>query len=195
MNTTDLLAEITQAFQDEPHPGEWNIVYSNASDDPEVIQIRESFKAYTWQTLPDNLMQDMQNGYFFLSNRGLRYYLPAYMRYSVREYKEADSIPDGLLYIATLPTEADIMLSAIQEKQSPSLAYSHSVTTSSDYFQNRLRDLNQTAHLFIKSWHQFNPAQGRAILHFLEYLRDEHGQDYLDNRPGIAIERYWFQFA
>ncbi|RZJ87971.1 MAG: hypothetical protein EOO60_11620 [Hymenobacter sp.] len=200
MSITDLLTEITHAFQDEPHPSEWNIVYSNASDDPEVIQIRESFKAYTWQNIPDDILQYEQGGYSFLSNQGLRYYLPAYLCYSIREYAEADSIPDGLVFIMTLPTEADIMLSALEltlgtVSLSPAYPTPAAARSEHDYLQIRLQNLNRQVHRFIDSWHQFSPAQGRAILHFLEYLRDEHGQDYFDNEPAVAIERYWFQFA
>jgi hypothetical protein len=197
MPVDDLLTEIMHAFRDEPHPGEWNIVYSNVSDDPEVIQIRKSFKAYTWQTIPDDILQDEQSGYMFLSNQGLRHYLPAYMCYSIREYAEADSIPDGLVFIMKLPTEVDIMLSALRAITSPFQAHPNAsaVTSEYTYFQNRLHDLNDTVHRFIGRWHQFSPAQGRAILHFLEHLRDKHGQDYLDNELDITIERYWFQFA
>ena len=195
MSAPDLLTEITLAFQDEPHPGEMNIVYDNFNPDPEVIQLRENLKPHTWQTIPDDILQDVQSGPIFLSKQGLRYYLPAYMSYSIREYREADSIPDDLVFIMKLPTGVDIMLLAIQEKLSPSLAYSYPVTTSSDYFQRRFRDLNGSVHSFINRWHQFSPAQGRAILHFLEWLRDEHSDDYFDNELDIAIERYWFQFA
>lgn len=197
MTIPDLLAEITQAFQDEPHPGEWHIVYDNASDDPEVIQIRESFNPYTWQTIPDDILQFEQSGYMFLSHRGLRYYLPAYLHYSVRAYREADSIPDGLLFIMELPTEADIMRSALRSKTSPFRAHSgpEALQEAYDSFQDRLCNLDDAVHRFIDRWSQFSPTQSRAILHFLEYLRDEHGQDYPDDEPAVAIERYWFQFA
>ncbi len=197
MNATDLLAEITRAFEGESHPGELNIVYSNTSDDPEVIQIRESFKTHTWQTIPDAILQYEQGGYIFLSNQGLRYYLPAYMSYVIREYREADSIPDGLVFIMELPTEVDILLSALREREFSAFPLPFPVAAKSeyDYFQRCLRDLNESVHRFINRWQHFSPAQGRALLHFLEYQRDEHGEDYLFNEPAIAIERYWFQFA
>jgi hypothetical protein len=197
MNKSDLLAEITHAFQNELHPGELNIVYSNASDDPEVIQIRESFKAYTWQTIPDYILQFEQSGYIFLSTKGLHYYLPAYLHYCIREYTEADSIPDGLVFSMTLPTEVDIMQSVLHLKTSPFRAHSspEALKKEYDFYQKRLQNLNDTIHRFINRWHSFSPAQCRVILHFLEYLRDEHGTDYLHDEPAVAIERYWFQFA
>jgi hypothetical protein len=101
------------------------------------------------------------------------------------------------VFIMKLPTEVDIMLSALRAITSPFQAppNASAVTSEYTYFQNRLHDLNDTVHRFIGRWHQFSPAQGRAILHFLEHLRDKHGQDYLDNELDITIERYWFQFA
>ncbi|RZK27871.1 MAG: hypothetical protein EOO63_12470 [Hymenobacter sp.] len=197
MNASELLAEITRAFRDELHPGELNIVYDNFSPNPEVIQIRESFKAHSWQTIPDDILQFEQSGYMFLSSQGLHYYLPAYLHYCVREYTEADSISDGLVFSMTLPTEVDIVQSVIHLKTSPFRAHSspEALKKEYDFYQKRLHNLNDTVHRFINRWHVFSPVQCRVILHFLEFLRDEHGQDYPVDEPAVAIERYWFQFA
>jgi hypothetical protein len=197
MTATDLLVEITHAFQHELHPGKLNIVNNNSGYDLEVIQIRDSFNEHTWQTLPDELLQYEQGGYIFLSKQGLLYYLPAYLHFCIREYAAADSIPAGLVFVMTLPTEADILLSALHERAFQALAYPNTPAPTGEYIrlQHDLRALNQNVHRFINRWSGFSAAQGRAILHFLEHLRDEHGQDFLDNEPAMAIERYWFQFA
>ena len=193
MNAAALLVEITKAFQSEPRPGEFELLANNSGYDLEANGIRDSFKHYAWQSLPDELMRGEQGGYIFLSSKGLRYYLPAYLQFCVRDYVAADAIPDGLILIMTLPAEVDVLSSALAARRWP-----HDDSERQNeyrYLQNRLRTLNQEAHRFINRWSQFSFAQSRAILLFLEYLRDEHSQDYWNNEPDIAIERYWFQFA
>lgn len=194
MSAAELIAELTESFQSEPYPGELNIVYTNSDYDLEVKQIRETFKVHTWQELPDELMLYEQFGISFLSKKGLRYYLPAFLQFAVRDYAGSDSIPPNLVFKLTLPAEADVVLSAFNASQ-----YQFGTDTSAvsqiEYYQARLRDANENVHRFIDHYSQFSAAQSRAILHFLEYMRDEYGGDFCDGEPETAIERYWFQFA
>ncbi|RZK16158.1 MAG: hypothetical protein EOO56_20565, partial [Hymenobacter sp.] len=105
MSADDLLAELTACFEHELYPGDDNLVTNNEPGyDLEALQIRDTFMVHTWQTLPDELMLYEQSGYHFLSKRGLKYYLTAYLGFAVRAYAEADSIPDGLILSLTLPT-------------------------------------------------------------------------------------------
>lgn len=194
MSAIELIAEITESFQHVPYPGELNIVYNNTPAYPEVSRIRETFKMHTWQTLPDELMQYEQDGCIFLSKQGLKYYLPAYLRFAVRDYAAADSIPDSLVFFLTLPAEIDVVQSALNSKRYP-LSADESIASQNDYYQSRLSDTNERMHSFIDNYGQFNQAQSRAILHFLEHMRDEYGEDFFNREPEVAIERYWFQFA
>ena len=70
-----------------------------------------------------------------------------------------------------------------------------SIASQNEYYQTSLRGTDERIHNFIDNYSQFTYAQGRAILHFLEYMRDEYGGDFFNNEPQVAIERYWFQFA
>jgi len=195
MSPDELLAELTTSFGPEPRPDEGAIVTNNAPGyDLESLQIRDTFKAYTWQALPQALLEYEQGGFNFLSRAGLRYYLPAYLHFAVRDYAAADAIPDRLIQALTLPAEIDEVLSALATSQ-----YGFADTLLGidwpAFHQTRLRELDQRVHDFIHRYGQFTAAQGRTILHFLEYMQQAHGLDYLDNEPGIAITRYWFQFA
>lgn len=194
MNTTKLIAELTESFQNESRPGELDIVYNNSDYDLEVKRIRETFKVHTWQTLPDELMHYEQGGYIFLSKKGLKYYLPAYLLFAVRDYAGSDSIPDSLVFFLTLPAEVDVIQSALIAKR---YRMNESIPTVdwNKKYQERLHDTDDRVHRFIDRNSQFTQVQSRAILHFLEYMRDEHGEDFFNNEPQIAIERYWFQFA
>lgn len=195
MTSEELISELVESFQYEPYPGDLDIVTNNAPDyDLEALQIRESFRAFTWLTLPDELMQYEQGGYNFLSKKGLKYYLPAYLQFAVRNYAGADSIPDGLISTLTLPTEIDEVLSAFDTKRYE-LVESMPQIDWNNYHQKRLREVNEAVHWFIDRYGQFSAPQGRAIYHFLCFMRDEHGADYWNGEPQVAIERYWFQFA
>jgi hypothetical protein len=194
MPTTALLALLDESFGPEPHPGEAHIVHNNSGYDLEAVGIREAFKAHTWQTLPAEVLLHEQSALGFLSPAGFKYYLPAYLRLAVQQYEAADMIPDNLVLALTLPTEADIVLSALDirrygmDEDMPGVDWN-------DILQNRLRNLNRDTHDFIDRHRQFSRAQGQAIYQFLVFLRDEHGTDFLRKEPEIAIERYWFQFA
>jgi hypothetical protein len=194
MSAFTLLAEVASAFQSEPYPGNEHIVHDNSDYDLEALGIKESFRVYTWQTLSDSLMLYEQSCLGFLSRHGFKYYLPSFLQFAVRSYAEAAMIPDNIILSLTLPTEVDVTLSAYRvklyqlDKDMPKVDWN-------DIHQNRLQHLNEEVHRFITHASQFNPAQGRAILHFLEYMRDEYGGDFFNNEPQVAIERYWFQFA
>lgn len=194
LSAVEVVAEITGAFENEPYPGEWNIVYDNSDYDIEVKRIRETFKVHTWQTLPDELMQDEQYCFSFLEKKGLKYYLPAFMVFAVRDYTGSYSIPDNIIFQLTLPAEMDVVVSALNTRLYR-LDTDRPISYWNEYYQSRLLGVNGEAHDFIDRSAQFSPAQGRAILHFLEYMRDEYGEDFLRDQPNIAIERYWFQFA
>lgn len=195
MTAAELITELTESFQHEPYPGDLNIVTNNAPDyDLEALGIRETFKVHTWQSLPDALMIYEQSCLGFLSREGLKYYLPAFMQFAVRDYPGAESIPDNLILNLTLPTEMDIVVSALDVKRyrldedMPKIDWN-------DIHQARLHSVNQDVHSFIERYGQFNLAQSRVIYHFLVFMRDEHGKDYWDNELDIAIQRYWFQFG
>jgi hypothetical protein len=195
MSADNLLAELTACFQHEPYPGDENLVTNNDPGyDLESLQIRDTFKVYTWQTLPDKLMLYEQGGYCFLSKRGLKYYLPAYLRFAVRAYAEADSIPDGLIFSLTLPTEHDKIAAKSDAEPSQS---AQQLPTCDEYIpaQTCRAELSERVNYFLDRYGQFNGTQSRAIYHFLVFMREKYGHDYFSDEPNVAIQRYWLQFA
>jgi hypothetical protein len=194
MSTDELVAELEEAFRDEVYPGDLNIIYDNFSWDSEVLRIRENFKVYTWQTVPKELLHNEQFGLPFLSKKGLKYYLPAFLCFAVRDYSGSDAIPDNLVYGLILPTEIDMLVSAFSTRPSR-LSTDTALSSLNEEHQARLLTTDVRVHNFINNYGQFNRAQGRAILHFLEHMHDEYGEDFYGKEPEMAIQRYWFQFA
>ena len=186
MHADELIAEITRSFQAEPYPGDLHIVTNNAPGyDLESLQIRETFKRHTWQTMPNDLLLYEQVALSLLSPSGFKYYLPAFLRLAVREYATADALPDSLVFHLTPPPPTAAAMASVP--QPPALPPPQPAPDAVD-------DADWQTAFFTARASQFNHAQGRAICHFLAHLRDEHGQDYGDGAPGTAIARYWFQF-
>lgn len=189
MNATELIAEITGAFPVEDYPGDENIVYDNSDYHLEAKGIREAFKVYTWQQVPDELLLYEQSCLSFLSPAGYRYYLPAFLCFAVRDYWGADLIPDGIVFTLTWPVED------VAPGIDPCPLARQPLNIDSDSLLQDRPQTNAAIGRFIACAYLFSPAQGRAIYHFLAYLRDEYGSDFLHNEPEVAIRRYWFQFA
>jgi len=194
MNATDVLAEITQAFQEEPYPGELNIVYDNSGYHLECIQIRELFKPYTWQQVPQQVLVEESTGIAFMSESGFQYYLPAYLCFILSDYAEGHASVGMIVRLLTLPAEIDVALLATTIRKHQ-LATKLPGVDFHEYIQNRFAHFQQEVRGFISRVGQFSPAQGSAILHFLEYVQEAYREEFLYDEPAIAIERYWFQFS
>lgn len=132
-----------------------------------------------------------QGDYHFLSKQGLKYYLPAYLSFAVRAYAETDSIANGLILSLTLPAAQDDLA---LERALGQLAEQF---PASDWLaqQTPCAELPERVAYFLDRHAQFSGAQGRAIYHFLVFMRENHGQDYFNDEPNVAIQRYWVQFA
>ncbi len=194
MTKSELITEITTAFKEEPYPGDSNIVYDNTGFHLECIEVRDAFIGHTWQNIPDDSLSAEQTGLSFMSKEGFKYYLPAFM---CAWLKDSGVIDDGLgmiVQLLKLPTEIDIAVVADQiqryevAKQLPDVDLN-------EVLQNQLAQTNAGVNTFIARASQFTRTQGQAMLHFLTYVHDESGDDFLSNEAALAIQRYWFQFA
>ncbi|WP_310392381.1 DUF6714 family protein [Hymenobacter sp.] len=193
MNHPELVAEITAAFQDEPYPGDLNIVYDNSGFHLECIEIREAFKGHLWQEVPDDVLSAERTGLSFMSKEGFKYYLPAFMCSLLRDSSVVEEGISMVVQLLTLPTEIDIAVMA-EKIQRYEVASKLPDVDLNEVLQNQLNYTNKSINTFIARAIQFTPAQGRAIYHFLVYARDEAGDEFLSTEADLAIQRYWFQF-
>lgn len=69
----ELINEIKATFENEPYPGDLNIVYDNSGFHLECIEIREAFAGYAWQEVPDNVLLAEQTALSFMSQKGFKY--------------------------------------------------------------------------------------------------------------------------
>jgi hypothetical protein len=171
MHPDELLAEITRAFQDAPHPA-------------------EALSDLAWPDLPDDFLREQLPTLAFLNPVGFRYYLPAFLCFALRE--PVAQRTELLLMLLKLPTE--LSGPAVTELLSYIKAASPPPVSVSSLMQQQLNQTNQSLNQFIARASQLTPPQAKAIYHFLSYLRDA-GSAAHQQEAAVAIERYWFQFA
>lgn len=194
MNPSELIAEITAAFKDEPYPGDATIVYDKTGFHSECIKIRDAFKGHRWQEVPDHVLSTERTALSFMRPAGFKYYLPAFMHSWLRD---STVVADGVSIVVRmlkLPTEVDSAMVAEQIQRYEGAGELPDVDLN-EVLQKELGHTNTRINAFIALASQFTRAQGRAIHHFLIHTRDECGDEFLSNEAELAIQRYWFQFA
>lgn len=80
MTADALKQKIAEAFSDVPYPGDERIALHEC---PECQEIRESFRGQTAGTLLDGVIDSHFDSLPLLSPETFRFFIPAYMRYSL----------------------------------------------------------------------------------------------------------------
>jgi hypothetical protein len=80
MAAEELKQTIAQTFADTPYPGHERIALHECE---ECEEIRQSFRGRTPDTLPDETIHSHFGSLPLLSPEAFRYFIPAYMRYSL----------------------------------------------------------------------------------------------------------------
>jgi hypothetical protein len=98
-----LLDRINDAFGKETAPPADDVAYAPQGTHMECDDVRRAFAGKDWRSLgADDLLQNKE-ALDFMTPRAFRFYLPAYLRFSVEHFTESDVIPDTILGIL-LPT-------------------------------------------------------------------------------------------
>lgn len=58
----------------------------------EQLAARQEGEIYVWQRISDEDIANHPSALCFMDEEGLRYHLPAYMRYTLRWYRESESL-------------------------------------------------------------------------------------------------------
>ncbi|HLP88146.1 MAG TPA: DUF6714 family protein [Nostocaceae cyanobacterium] len=194
INSSVVLEKIASSFEQMPYPGDLNIVYDNSGYHLECVDIQKIFANKHWNELTLETLLAQNSALAFMTPQAYRFYLPAYLSIVIREFEEAEVLIDNTVFDLTLPVEADILnkLNIIQNSNSPLSDGNQDMI--SQILIDELSYSTQKVHRFIERMSGFNQQQGQAIRYFLEYLNFEKQDDFLNNEPRVAIERYWFIF-
>ena len=96
---THLKTAILNAFLRQSYPGDDNIV---DKDFDEYQEVRQGLKGRLWQNLPDDVIRRGHWWLPLLSSSGFRYYLPAYLTYSLRSIENLDLVLESTLFSLTV---------------------------------------------------------------------------------------------
>ncbi|AQX10177.1 hypothetical protein BAS09_06380 [Elizabethkingia ursingii] len=195
MNKEKLIDQVKKAFENELYVGDNNIVYNNSPEHLECSELKKAFIGQNWQDVTHDTIFNNKDSLPFFSIDGLKYYTPSFIIDILNDYYEADTLPDNLISLLTLPQEIDTVIMAKDikkfalDEQVPGFDFEQ-------FLYNQLDTTNERVNKFIQWANLFNDEQKKLIYQFLQYIDDKFSNEYEFNpvKPKIAIERYWFQF-
>ena len=108
MTSEEIIVKIEQAFAkvtrgDGITLHETDVVDACGSDG-ERAKARRKDTDKRWQDVPEKAIEDHQEALCFLDPEGFRYYLPAYMRWSLRHFKTSSSLSSDATIYALAPS-------------------------------------------------------------------------------------------
>ena len=195
-----LRAAIVDAFGSMPYPGDDRIVDDYAGYDPERDEVKRVLKGHHWRDVSFDMLDNLRDSLPFLSPEGFRFYVPAFMIYCITDFSRSDVASQSVINNLTIPSIADFeerrketdefRASSPEDTRSPpDELYESALASQADFYHSGEKER------FIRQrLSGFCPKQGKVIRLYLEYMRDEHGDQFMFNEPQIAIDRYWHQF-
>lgn len=192
MTKEDLIGEIENAFRNEKYPEGDYIAYRNNPVDYECARIMKNFTGKSWQTIPNEFLFQERGTLRLFSCEGFKYYLPAFMLFSIENFDESDDLAFNIVLNLLLPQEIDQIILAYGLSDLPVSASDKAINN--DIIQDQISNININTSIFIDRASRFSKEQGASIKKYLEYMNENHKEEFIDNEPLTAIERYWFQF-
>jgi hypothetical protein len=77
----DILAQINEAFASVPRPTNDDLLHPNCFDDNDIATL---YEVRDWRDLSDKMVENEYAALAFLSPAGFRFFIPAYMSFSLR---------------------------------------------------------------------------------------------------------------
>lgn len=192
MDAKTLCLRIDEAFGSMPQPREKRLPSEDTSGSLEAEQIRSKLRGRHWRDIPFEALSEIPSALSFLNPAEYRFYLPAFMVFSVADFDQANPIPHEVVQSLTLPDLADL-------ERTRKLGELHSEVQpfSNEEWQQVLATLEENyrngvlERAFFERVSGFDDSQNYAILQFLEYMVDSHSNEFLNGELQRAIERYW----
>jgi len=190
MKKTEIIEKIKQAFEGVEYPGDDEIVLDEPNDD--FISTKEAFQGIKWEELEDGKLISFRNNLDCFSKEGLQYYLPAFMILTVKKFLKTDSLVDTIVQLLTLPDTVDVQ--SLQDDIEKYNIFEGVNINAEQYVERKQKSLGHEINSFHEQMAIFNKEQSIAIRLFLTFLHENYTQEYFDDEPLVAINRYWNQF-
>lgn len=80
-NVDGIIAQIASAFADVPRPTNDELLHPNCFDDNDIAAL---YEIEDWRDLSDSMVENEYGALAFLSPEGFRFFIPAYMSFTLR---------------------------------------------------------------------------------------------------------------
>ena len=124
------------------------------------------------------------------------HYLPALMSFALYDYKAVSVFASELLGALTRPSRDDVVASLDRLGQLPPELGLSDPAIAEPLRRQQLEwfDSGTPTAIFDERFGDLTPAEGGAILAFLEAFGEQHGENFPFDEVDTAIERHWIQF-
>jgi hypothetical protein len=191
VDVATLLRHMEEGFGGLPYPGDENIAASSdGSGDAE--RLRKALKGLHWRDVPFEVLVSVRSSVSSLSLEGFRFYLPAFMTFSILDPSRADVIPEFLVGMLTRPDASDV------DKMRKGMLLLPPMYRRPEQEEWMLRTMErlyasgESERFFFERVSLFDRAQSRVIREFLEYF-ENRSEGYYSEEVATAIARYWYQ--
>jgi hypothetical protein len=90
-----VLAQIDTAFATVPRPGNDELLHPNCADDNDIMAL---YEVTDWHDLSDATVENEYAALSFLSPAGFRYFIPAYMSFTLRNPESGAAAVESTLW-------------------------------------------------------------------------------------------------
>lgn len=182
MQINKLIEEIKAAFSEIRYPGDDNIALNKRNLEYESLK---DFLGLDWRDININFIFPKHvDSLCYMTPQAFSYFVPGYMLASIENYEWIDTVPDNLVSYFTFPSQRDIQGLNSFIKQA---CIQDNVPITEITFDDDVS-------IFYGRMKYFSQRQKQEIYKFLQFLIQEHGDDFPNNEPQLAIDRYWTIF-
>lgn len=117
-NKEDLIEEIRSSFNNVDQPEKITLHVAQAHDEYDFDDEKYSHLDFRgrWQDVPIEHIEECQEALSYVDKVGMRYYLPAYMIWYLRELDSGEVVSDHTLYVLNHYSDDERMSKYFQER-------------------------------------------------------------------------------
>jgi hypothetical protein len=188
-------SRLFDAFASCPRPAAARIVRPESGADGDRVQ-----EALADKTVAEISVHDVnkifEGNLWMLTPEAFVYYLPALMDSALNQYGSVSVFASELIGALTEPSRADVVASLDRLEQVPPGLALADPTTRELLRAQQLEwfDSGTPTAIFHERFDGLTPAEGSAILAFLEAFREQHEANFPFGELDAAIDRHWARF-
>jgi hypothetical protein len=101
----ELVKLISNAFPKEPYPKEFPITYKDTFEGSEEHEIAQAFYGKSWEEIDSKTAWYHSAALVFFTPQAYRYFLPAYLKLCVTNWRDVDHAANAVIYSLELPNK------------------------------------------------------------------------------------------